>query len=63
MSQDIDITMQEDRLFAPHPEFVEKAHISTREQYDEMYKESIENQKSSGAILLKHLFGKRNGTG
>ncbi|MCM8528025.1 MAG: AMP-binding protein, partial [Lentisphaeraceae bacterium] len=43
MSQDIDITMHEDRLFAPSPEFSANAHIKTREQYDEMYKESIEN--------------------
>ena len=43
MSQDIEITMDENRLFEPTAEFSANAHISTREQYDEMYKESIEN--------------------
>ena len=43
MSQDIEVTMQENRLFAPVQEFVDQAHVNSKEQYDAMYKESIEN--------------------
>jgi acetyl-CoA synthetase len=42
MSQDIDVTMHESRLFPPTQEFISKAHVNSREQYDEMYRESIE---------------------
>ena len=46
MSQDIDVTMSEDRLFPPVQEFVDKAHIKSREEYDAMYKESIEDPEA-----------------
>ena len=43
MSQDIEVTMQENRLFAPVEEFVKQAHVNSKEQYDAMYRESIDN--------------------
>jgi acetyl-CoA synthetase len=46
MSQDIDVTMNESRLFAPVQEFIDNAHINSREQYDAMYKESIEEPEA-----------------
>ena len=46
MSQDIEVTMSDTRLFAPTSEFVAQAHINSREQYDSMYKESIENPEA-----------------
>ena len=36
-------TMQEHRLFPPKPEFSAKAHIKSREEYDRLYRESIDN--------------------
>ena len=60
MSQDIDVTMHEDRLFAPSAEFSAQAHIKTREQYDEMYKESIENpEKFWGDIAETFVWKKK----
>ena len=43
MSQDIEITMSEDRLFPPSSEFTAQASISSQEQYKEMHKQSVEN--------------------
>ena len=60
MSQDIDVTMHEDRLFAPQAEFVKQAHINSREQYDAMYKESIENpEKFWGEIAETFVWKKK----
>ena len=43
MSNDIEVTMSEDRLFPPTAEFTAQAHISSTEQYEAMRKESLEN--------------------
>src|SRR5687768_256702 len=44
--QNISSTMQENRLFPPSPAFAAKAHIKTREEYDRMYRESIDDPES-----------------
>ena len=44
--QNISSTMQENRLFPPPPAFAAKAHIKTREEYDRMYRESIDDPES-----------------
>jgi acetyl-CoA synthetase len=44
MSQsDIDSLLKEDRLFRPAPDFSAGAHIKSREDYDRIYKRSIED--------------------
>ena len=43
MSEHISSTMQENRLFPPPPAFAAKAHIKSREEYERMYRESIDN--------------------
>ena len=44
--QNISSTMQENRLFPPPPGFAAKAHIKSREEYDRMYRESIDDPES-----------------
>src|SRR5688500_13017243 len=44
--QNISSTMQENRLFPPPPAFAAKAHIKTREEYDRMYRESIDDPEA-----------------
>ena len=46
MSKEISSHLLEDRLFEPASSFVEKANISTSEQYEKMYKRSIEDPES-----------------
>src|SRR4051794_29469595 len=38
----IETSMQEDRVFAPPPEFARHAHIKSREEYERLYHESID---------------------
>jgi acetyl-CoA synthetase len=42
----IESTMQEHRLFAPRSEFAASAHIQSREQYDRMYRQSIDDPEA-----------------
>jgi acetyl-CoA synthetase len=42
----ISSTMQENRLFPPPPEFAAQAHIKSRQEYDRLYKESIESPET-----------------
>src|SRR4051794_24102232 len=42
-STGIESTQQENRLFPPPKDFAAKAHIKSREQYDKLYRESIDN--------------------
>jgi hypothetical protein len=44
--QNISSTMQENRLFPPPPGFAAKAHIKSREEYERMYRESIDDPDS-----------------
>jgi len=40
---DIDSTLRENRVFPPPPEFSAKAHIKSLEEYESLYRESIQN--------------------
>lgn len=42
MKQEIDSYLKEQRLFPPSPEFSKKAHISSMEEYQRLYRESVE---------------------
>src|SRR5688572_20274302 len=44
--QNISSTMQENRLFPPPAAFAAKAHIKSREEYDRMYRESIDDPEA-----------------
>jgi acetyl-CoA synthetase len=44
--QNISSTMQENRLFPPPPSFAAKAHIKSRDEYERMYRESIDDPDS-----------------
>jgi acetyl-CoA synthetase len=51
----IESTQQEDRLFAPPPEFSAKAWIQSREQYDTMYRESIDRPEEFWGKIASEL--------
>ncbi len=51
----IESTQQEDRLFAPPPEFCAKAWIQSREQYDRMYRESIDRPEEFWGKIASEL--------
>ena len=44
--QYVDNLMHEDRIFPPNPAVSEKAHIGSNEQYEEMYRRSIEDEEA-----------------
>jgi acetyl-CoA synthetase len=54
-NQDIDSTLRENRVFPPSPEFSEKAHIQSLEQYEALYKQSIDDPESFWAGVAKDL--------
>jgi acetyl-CoA synthetase len=54
-SQDIDSTLRENRLFPAPPEFSAKAHISSLEQYEALYKESIADPGKFWATVADDL--------
>jgi acetyl-CoA synthetase len=54
-TQDIDSTLRENRLFPPPPEFSAKAHISSLEQYESLYRESIEDPEKFWATVAGDL--------
>jgi len=62
MANNIENVLKENRKFAPPSEFTKNAHISSTEQYAEMYKESIENpDKFWGEVASQlHWFKKWN---
>ena len=39
--QNLTSSLQERRLFPPPPEFAARAHVSSRDQYDTMYRRSV----------------------
>ncbi len=51
----IESTLHEDRLFPPPPEFSAKAHIKSMEQYQQMYRESIETPDKFWAKIARQL--------
>src|SRR4029079_17986533 len=54
-SQDLDSLLREARIFPPPPEFSQKAHIKSLEQYEQMYKQSIEDPEAFWAGVAKEL--------
>jgi len=55
MANNIENILKENRKFTPSKEFSEKAHISNKQQYEEMYKESIENPEKFWANVASQL--------
>src|SRR5579872_4736511 len=54
-SQDLDSTLRENRLFPPPPEFSSKAHIKSLEEYEALYKQSIQDPEKFWADAAKEL--------
>ncbi len=57
MSQqpDINSLLKEDRVFSPSTEFSASAHITSREQYDQIYKRSVEDPEGFWAEIASEL--------
>ncbi len=56
--QDIDSTLRENRVFPPSAEFSARAHIKSLEEYEALYKKSIEDPEAfwAGAAQELHWF-------
>ena len=54
-NQDIDSTLRESRVFPPPPEFSQKAHIKSLEEYEALYKQSIKDPEGFWAGVAKDL--------
>ena len=54
-SQDLDSTLRENRVFPPPPEFSQKAYVKSLEEYERMYKKSIEDPEAFWADVAKDL--------
>ncbi|MGH9590699.1 MAG: acetyl-coenzyme A synthetase N-terminal domain-containing protein, partial [Terracidiphilus sp.] len=52
---DIDTILRENRVFPPPQEFSRKAHIRSMEQYDELYKRSIDDPEGFWAEAAREL--------
>ena len=46
MSEKISVILDENRLFPPAPQFVEQANVSGEEEYQKMYRESIDDPEA-----------------
>ena len=55
VNQDLDSTLREDRVFPPPPEFSAKAHIKSLEEYEALYRRSIEDPEAFWAEAAKEL--------
>ena len=55
VNQDIDSTLRETRVFPPPAEFSAKAYIKSLEQYEELYKQSIEDPEKFWAGVADDL--------
>ncbi len=55
VSQDLDSTLRELRVFPPTPEFSAKAHIQSLEQYEALYKQSIDDPEGFWARAAAEL--------
>jgi acetyl-CoA synthetase len=51
----INSSLKEDRVFAPPPEFSAGAHIKSREDYDRIYKRSVEDPEGFWADIASEL--------
>ncbi|MDR3739356.1 MAG: acetate--CoA ligase [Terracidiphilus sp.] len=54
-SQDLDSTLREDRVFAPPAEFARRAHVKNLEEYEALYKKSIEDPEAFWAGVAADL--------
>jgi len=54
-STNIDSILQEQRSFPPPPEFSRQAHIKSLEEYERIYKESVENPEKFWAGIAREL--------
>ena len=54
-NQDIDSTLRENRVFPPPPEFSAKAHIKSLEEYEALYKQSIDDPEAFWADAASDL--------
>ena len=54
-SQDLDSMLRENRVFPPPAEFAAGAHIKSVEQYETLYKQSIEDPEAFWAAAAKEL--------
>ncbi len=54
-SQDLESTLRENRVFPPPEEFSKHAHIKSLEEYEAMYKKSIEDPQAFWAGIAKEL--------
>ncbi|HEY3706400.1 MAG TPA: acetate--CoA ligase [Terracidiphilus sp.] len=54
-NQDLNSTLREHRVFPPPAEFSAKAHIKSTEEYERLYKQSIEDPESFWAGVAKDL--------
>ena len=53
--QNIDTILRENRVFPPTPQFSQKAHIKSLEEYEALYKQSIEDPESFWAGVARDL--------
>ena len=61
-NRDIDSTLRENRVFPPPPEFSAKAHIKSLEEYETLYKQSIEDPEKFWAGAARSCIGSSRGT-
>ncbi|HZB87365.1 MAG TPA: AMP-binding protein, partial [Terracidiphilus sp.] len=54
-SQDLESTLRENRVFPPPAEFASKAHIQSLEEYEALYKKSIEDPEAFWAEAASEL--------
>src|ERR1035441_10524959 len=54
-SPDLDSTLRENRVFPPPAEFAAKAYVSSLEQYEAMYKQSIADPEAFWAEAAREL--------
>ncbi len=54
-NRDIDSTLRENRVFPPPPEFSARAHIKSLEEYEALYKKSIEDPEKFWAEAAREL--------
>src|SRR5579871_1886476 len=55
LSTNIDSVLQEDRKFEPPADFRRHAHINSLEEYDRLYRESIEQPETFWARIAEEL--------
>ncbi len=55
INQDLDSTLREDRVFPPPPEFSEKAYVKSLDEYETLYRQSIEDPEAFWANVANDL--------